>query len=90
MGTKINYANLMSQEPTRYGQMLNTKSQIIEFYEHPTKGDEAPVIAVCHKLKAAGYTGFFELDDMKATHGEYEPSFDEDGVLWIGEFEAEW
>jgi hypothetical protein len=82
----LNYEKLMSHNPTEYGKMTNSKGQVIVFVEHPTRGDEYPVIAVCHKLKLASSTDFFELDDMMADHKEYEPSF-ENGKLLIGEFE---
>lgn len=83
----MNYEKLMSWNPTKYGSMVNSLGQTIDFYEHPTKGDEHPVIAVCHDLKLAQSTDFYELDDMTADHKEYEPSFQE-GLLYIGEFEA--
>ena len=80
----MNYKKLMSFNPTEYGLMINSQGQKIVFVEHPTKGDEYPVIAVCHELELAGATDFFELDDMMAEHGEYEPWFDESGELIIG------
>ena len=73
----------MSQNPTKYGQMTNSLGQLIEFYEHPTRGEVAPVICACHELQLADYSGFFETDDMTADHGEYEPSF-VNGELQIG------
>lgn len=83
----INYERLMSHNPTLFGVMMNDLGQQIHFYEHPLKGDEASIIAVSHELELADYTGFYELDDLTAEHGEYQPSF-KDGVLYIGEFEA--
>jgi hypothetical protein len=80
----MNYQKLMSLDPTTYGSMTNSKKQEIVFVEHPTRGDEYPVIAVCHELQLAAATDFFELDDMTAEHGEYEPWFDKDGELVIG------
>lgn len=82
----LNYEKLMSYNPTEYGRMTNSKVQEIIFVEHPTRGDEYPVIAVCNELKLACSTDFFELDDMMADHKEYEPSF-ENGKLLIGKFE---
>ena len=79
----INYNKLMSHKPTSFGTMVNSIGQTIEFYEHPLKGDEAEVIAVCHELQLAAYSSFFEIDDMIAEHGEYEPTF-EGGQLLIG------
>ncbi len=82
----LNYAKLMEHKPTSYGEMVNSKGQTIEFYEHPTKGDEAEVLCVSHDLKLAAYSTFFETDDMEGGE-DYEPSF-EDGKLLIGGFKA--
>lgn len=84
MRKKFKYNKLMSLNPTVYGQMINTKGQMIDFVEHPYFGDEHTVIAVCHKLELAGDTEFFEMDDMLAHHGEYEPWFTDSGELEIG------
>lgn len=81
----INYEKLMKHEPSVYGKMVNSLGQEIEFVEHPLKGDESPVICVCHELKLADYSTFFELDDMTADHKEYEPTF-VNGKLLIGGF----
>jgi len=80
----MNYQFLIELHPTSYGKIVNSKNQEIEFYEHPLIGDEAPVIAVCHALERAEKTDFFELDDMTASHKEYEPWFDESGELNYG------
>jgi hypothetical protein len=66
--------------------MTNSIEQKIEFFEHPLKGDEFPVIIVCHKLKLADYSDFMEIDDMIAPHKEYEPSFQRK-KLFIGGIE---
>ena len=47
----LNYEKLMSENPTVYGKMVNSKGQEIVFVEHPTKGDEAEEICVCNELK---------------------------------------
>jgi len=83
----MNYQWLMSQNPTKYDSMTNSIGQQIDFYEHPTKGDSTFVLCVCHELKLADYSTFMETDDMMASHGEYEPSF-QDGMLWIGDSPA--
>jgi hypothetical protein len=80
----MNYKKLTALNPTKYGSMINSLGQEIIFVEHPLKGDEYPVIAICHELQLAGVTDFFELDDMMADHGEYEPWFNENGELEIG------
>jgi len=88
MATKINYEKLMNLDPTLYEEMINSLGQTISFYEHPTRGDEAEVICVCHDLKLATYSGFYETDDMMSDHGEYEPKFI-DGEFFIGDSKAE-
>jgi hypothetical protein len=81
----LNYEKLVSNNPTEYGRMTNSIGQEIIFVEHPLRGDEYPVIVLCHELKLAASTDFFELDDMIDSHKEYEPKF-EDGGLYIGDF----
>jgi hypothetical protein len=82
----LNYKKLMEADPTEYDRMTNSLGQEIVFYEHPYKGDEFPVIIVCHELKLADYTDFMETTDMMEDHKEYEPSF-VDGKLYIGGYE---
>lgn len=82
----LNYDKLMVQDPTVYGQMVNSLGQKIEFVEHPTRGDEAQVICVCHELKLASYSSFYDTEDMEQDHQEYEPSF-VDGKFLIGGYE---
>jgi len=79
-----NYKKLMSYNPTSFGTHLNQLGQTIEFYEHPTKGDSAEVICVCHSLQLAADSTFFETDDMTNEHREYEPSF-QYGKFYIGD-----
>jgi hypothetical protein len=79
----MNYKKLMEHNPTEYDRMINSYGQEIVFYEHPLKGDEFPVIIVCHELELADYTDFMETTDMMAEHKEYEPSFIK-GQLHIG------
>jgi hypothetical protein len=84
----LNYEKLMAHNPTEYGRMVNSIGQEIVFVEHPTKGDETPVICVCHDLKLACYSTFYELEDMTADHKEYEPSF-QGGSFLIGDLVEE-
>jgi len=81
----MNYKKLMSHNPTSFGSIINKVGQEITFYEHPLRGDEAPVIIVCHELQLAESSDFMETDDMANEDGEYQPSFI-DGELYIGEF----
>ena len=83
----MNYEKLMNNKPTSFGTMVNSQGQTIEFYEHPIHGDESPVICVCHDLKLAESSTFYETDDMKASHQEYEPIFAHGKLLMGFEFE---
>ena len=80
----INYEKLMSKNPTEYERFTNSKGQEIVFGEDPIEGCDAPIICVCHELKLASSSDFYETDDMLESHKEYEPSF-EDGKFWIGD-----
>jgi hypothetical protein len=81
----LNYSKLMAKNPTEYDRMLNSKGQVILFLESPARGDEAPIICVCHELKLAAYSGFYETDDMIALETDYEPWFCvETNTLQIG------
>ena len=82
----INYGKLMDLDPTEYDSFVNSKGQKITFVEHPLRGDEYPVICVCHDLKLACASDFFETDDMMSDDKEYEPTF-ENGKFLIGGFE---
>ena len=78
-----NYEKLMKHKPTSYGKHINSLGQEIDFMEHPVQGEASYVICVCHELKLATDSCFFETDDMTADHKEYEPSF-QNGLLFIG------
>ena len=71
----ITYNNIMKKNPTYLNHyIVNSLKQKVEFYEHPSKGDEAPVIAVCHDLKIAASTEFFDTDDFYEG-SDYNPVF---------------
>lgn len=81
----MNYKKLIDQVPTQLGEeFLNSAGQKITFYEHPTGGDSVQVVCVCHDLKLAALSDFFEIDDMIADHREYEPIFTKEGNLVSG------
>ena len=69
------YVALMKNNPTEYDRMTNSLNQVIRLVEHPTLGDEAPVMCMCDELKLAAYSDFYETGDMMADHKEYEPIF---------------
>lgn len=71
----LNYKKLVENNPTVYITLINSLKQKIELVEHPIKGDTCEVIAICHEIKKASYTDFYDLDDMLADHKEYEPLF---------------
>jgi hypothetical protein len=72
---KLNYDKLMSKNPTKYDEITNHLGQLIEFFEHPTKGDEYPVIAVYRAEKIAVCTDFFDTDDMQDVDSDYIPCY---------------
>lgn len=75
------YAKLMENNATQYSDSIeNSKGQKIEFYEHPFKGDMAPVIAVCHELKVAADTDFFDTEDF-CEDSDYNPVFLENEMV---------
>ena len=80
----MNYHKFMDQDPFEYGQMTNSKGQTIHFYEHPFYGDEHEIIVVCHSMQMVSDSGFFDIEDMTAEHGEYEPWFDMSGEYHVG------
>lgn len=74
--------DFLQGDPTILGTYKNKHAQTITFYEHPTKGDTAPIYATIdtqpHLLIN---TGFYEVDDMVQDHEEYTPAFDKHGYL---------
>lgn len=74
-------AKFLALNPTSYGTMTNTSGQVVTFYEHPLRGDEAPVYGMIDGVLFN--TEFFETDDMEAEHGEYTPHL-VDGEIWMG------
>ena len=70
--TGVSYNKLVNLKPTIYDTIINQLGQEIVLVEHPTKGDEAEVIAIFHKEKVAAYTGFFDTEDF-FTDSDYNP-----------------
>ena len=71
----LNYKKLVAHKPTIYNTFTNSLGQKIELVEHPTLGDMTEVIAICHELKLAGYTEFFECEEIMEVGGDYEVLF---------------
>lgn len=70
---KINFHELLKKNPTEIGFIINKLGQGVIFYEHPSAGDLSPIIAAFPNYQLAYLTDFFDLDDMIADHGEYQP-----------------
>jgi len=60
----LNYQRLMTLKPTLYDTIVNQLGQRIDLYEHPTKGDSYPVIAVYDEEKLAVCTDFWDTEDF--------------------------
>ena len=74
--TKLDYNKLMSHRPYKLGHMINREGQLVTFYEHPTEGDLAPVIAVWHEGQQAYLTDAYDIDDMtNEDFSDYQPIF---------------
>ena len=63
----------MAYEPTIYTEFVNSQGKKVQLCEHPTRGDEYPVLVVFPDEQLAFVSDFWETDDMVAEHGEYEP-----------------
>ena len=81
---KLDYQKLMALNPTLLYSVKNKLGQQIYFFEHPTRGDDYPVIAVYHKEKTAVVTDFCDCDDF-FVGSEYNPCY-KDGK-WTIEWE---
>lgn len=77
---RATYKQFMADDPTSIGEVMNQYRQKIELYEHPTKGDSAPVIAVLHTHRLVGRTEAFDLDDFYEG-SEYNPVFQQGKVV---------
>lgn len=60
----MDYKRLIDKNPTLIHEYTNQLGQKIEVYEHPLRGDEFPVIAVCKSLELAHNTGFYDIGDF--------------------------
>ena len=75
----MNYSKLIAANPTSYNsKVINQKGQVVEFVEHPTKGDEYPVIAFFPDYKEAYCTDFWDTDDF-GKDSDYNPIRLEEG-----------
>ena len=77
----MDYEKLMGQHPTSYGTIVNTLGQTIEFYESPSLGDLSAVICVCHELRLAEKSTFFETVDIEQENSDYMPHFLYGGLI---------
>ena len=86
---KLNYEKLMAHNPEKFTDcdIVNQLGQTVGFYEHPTMGDEYPVIAIFEGLGVAVLTDFYECDDFY-TDSDYNPILLPNGdVVCAFEFE---
>ena len=60
---KINYGKFMSRNPYLLHTMSNDRGQELKFYEHPYRGDAAPILVTIDD-KVAAHTDFFDLGDF--------------------------
>lgn len=60
----------LDQKASLLGSMVNSKNQTVNFYEHPTRGDEDHVYVEIEGVICD--SGLFETDDMENIP-DYEP-----------------
>lgn len=78
---KMNTAKILALNPTLLKEVTNQLGQVVKFYEHPTQGDLAPVLALIEGEVVC--TDFFDTDDFYENseylpvmqHGEIECAF---------------
>jgi len=81
------YAALRKHNAFVIAEKVNSIGQQFQVLEHPTKGDEAPVIVMFPRHEVAFDSDFFEADDLIAGE-DYEPHF-VDGKL-LHRYELSW
>jgi len=84
--TKVNYTKLMALNPFLLGSFINQLGQKFDLYEHPTKGDEAEVIAVIEEFKEAANSGFFDTGDFYEG-SDYNPLYKDGEIKCAFEFD---
>jgi len=68
------YEFLQQNDAFGYDQISNELGQKVVFYEHPTLGDEFPVIVAFPDQQVAFVSDFHDLDDMTSEETiEYRP-----------------
>lgn len=73
MYRKYLYNDIMSKKPYVYDGFVNSMNQMVVLLEHPTEGDDAPVIVSFPEHGVMFDSGFMETDDMKNMDGDYVP-----------------
>ena len=69
---KLKFKKIEELNPHVYDKIINKTGQKVEFWEHPTLGDDYPVIVAFPELELAFNSEFMETSDM--TGGDdYEP-----------------
>ena len=71
----FNYTKLIAYNPTVIAEFVNSIGQEIKIVEHPTLGDDYPLIAICDDLKLADGTDFMETEEITEIEGDYEVMF---------------
>jgi len=83
---KLSYTSLMNLKPTFYSSIINQLGQKVDFYEHPTQGDESEIIGVIEKYKEAFQTGFFDTEEFYKD-SDYNPVYMHGSVSPAWEFD---
>lgn len=72
---KLNYTKLMANDASVLGEKTNYLNQKVVFLEHPSYGDEYPVIVAFPEHGVAFNSEFYDIEDMDGIE-DYDPIYD--------------
>jgi hypothetical protein len=79
------FKRLLDEKALMLESMANEMQQRVEFYEHPTMGDMAPVIVCFPDYELAFESDFYDLDDMMSDRTyEYRPFLNGESLMMYG------
>lgn len=77
---KLSFGKLMAFNPTLLDTMINQIGQRVNFYEHPTKGDEYTVLGVFPDFNIAFDTDHWDTSDFY-DYSDYNPIYKDGRVF---------
>lgn len=71
----IDYSELLATKPTILGR-YHFLGQDVVLCEHPTNGEDSPIIAYVQSQQVAWSTGSFDMEDLTECGSDYQQYFD--------------